>query len=200
MKKLYCYVIDIWYKYKNVLINKLIFIIHFIISNYTFLLEMISFSNKYLNVIMIEINQSRWKFVQSWITLRNCVCRGFRLSDDVTIARRPPWRRYTCINTHIHADTCIHTWVHIYTCTCVVCGANKTLQGKRADAINFSRAIEGVAAIPLLRPPSSYLFAPSLRLFPCIFAFPANKYLQASKTSRDKHARCIRAAPRLITT
>lgn len=118
--------------------------------------------------------------------------------------RRPPWRRYTYMNAHIntHARARVHLYTHM--CTWGVCGANKTLQGKRADAINFSRAIEGVAAIvvaiPSLRSPSSssFLVAPSSPFYP-VFAFPANKYLQTSKTSRDKHARCIRPPPRLIT-
>lgn len=70
--------------------------------------------------------------------------RRFQLSDDITIL--------TPFVAPLH--TCIRKCVHAHTRARAACGANKTLQRKRVDAINFDVAIEGVATTkPPLQPP-----------------------------------------------
>lgn len=93
--------------------------------------------------------------VMPWRALRNCHFWQ-RMTSPWW---RPPWRRAV-------AQTCMHVPSHVFArirvcvCTCGACGANKTLQGKWADAINFSRAIEGVAVLASpLHPTSSSLLA-----------------------------------------
>lgn len=106
---------------------------------------------------------------------------GEQLGNDATIIfNYPPDVTFAMLSlAPSHTDIRIGKRARIRTHVCArgACGANKTLQGKRTDAINFSRAIEGVAAAP----PSSP-FAPSSLLS---IAFPTNKYLQASETSCD---------------
>lgn len=73
----------------------------------------------------------------------------------------------------------------MYMDMCGACGANKTLQGKRADAINFSRAIEGVAS--LLR------YTLRRRLYTSLHRVSGKQIFTNAETSCDKRTRCAQA-------
>ena len=96
--------------------------------------------------------------------------------------------------TYVHSHTCVCAYIcmMMYIDVCGACGANKTLQGKRADAINFSWAIEGVA---------SFLRYTLRRLSTSLHCISGKQIFTNAETSCDKRARCtLKPCFRLILT